>query len=165
MTSFWMLSFFPCAPDHAKLLGQGCKVYSQQPIPLSLPPFHLWVNSCPQSKFSHLPPLLLVVKNLPANARDIRDVRLIPGSGRFPGGGHGNPLQYCLENPMDGGAWEAAVHGVSKSRTWLKWQSTWTTSTPALEKRLPTTVHLSPEAFVHTSHPTGPPPPPCPSTY
>ena len=44
----------------------------------------------------------LVVKNLPANARDIRDVDLIPGSGRSPEGGHGNPLQYSrLENPMD----------------------------------------------------------------
>ena len=42
----------------------------------------------------------------------------IPESGRSPGEGNGNPLQYsCLENPMDGGAWEAAVHGVAKSRT------------------------------------------------
>ena len=48
-----------------------------------------------------------------------------PGSGRSPGEGNGNPLQYsCLENPMDRGAWWAAVHGVSKSRTWLKWLST-----------------------------------------
>ena len=47
----------------------------------------------------------LVVKNLPASAGDIRDMGLIPGSGRFPGGGHFNPLQYsCLENPMDRGA-------------------------------------------------------------
>ena len=45
----------------------------------------------------------------------------IPGLGRSPGGGHGNPLQYsCLENPMDRGAWQATVHGVGKSRTWLK---------------------------------------------
>ena len=42
----------------------------------------------------------------------------IPGLGRFPGEGNGNPLQYsCLENPMDGGAWWATVHGVAKSRT------------------------------------------------
>ena len=48
----------------------------------------------------------LVVKKPPANAEDVRDVGLIPGSGRFPGGEHGNPLQYsCLENPMDRGAW------------------------------------------------------------
>ena len=44
----------------------------------------------------------------------------IPGSGRSPGEGNGNPLQYpCLENPMDGEAWSATFHGVSKSRTWL----------------------------------------------
>ena len=52
----------------------------------------------------------LVVKNPPANAGDIRDVSLIPGLGRSPGGGHGNPHQYsCLENPMDKGAWWATV--------------------------------------------------------
>ena len=51
----------------------------------------------------------LVVRSLPANAGDIRDVGLIPGSGRAPGGGHSNPLQYsCLENPMDRGAWCAS---------------------------------------------------------
>ena len=56
-----------------------------------------------------------VVKNPPANAGDLRDEGLIPGSGRSPGGGHGNPLQYsCLENPMDRGAWWATVHGVTK---------------------------------------------------
>ena len=56
-----------------------------------------------------------MVKNLLANAEDIRDVGLIPGSGRSPGGGHGNPLKYsCLENPMDRGAWGATVHGVTK---------------------------------------------------
>ena len=48
------------------------------------------------------------------------DPGLIPGLGRFPGGGHGNPLQYfCLENPMDRGAWQATVHGVPKSQTQL----------------------------------------------
>ena len=60
----------------------------------------------------------LVVKNPPANAGDIRDGSLIPGSGRFPGGGHGNSLQYsCLENPMDRGAWWATVHGIAESDT------------------------------------------------
>ena len=49
---------------------------------------------------------VLVVKNLPANAGDIRDMGSIPGLGRYPGVGHGNPLQYsCLGNPMDRGAW------------------------------------------------------------
>ena len=64
--------------------------------------------------------VVLVVKNLPANAGDVRDMGSIPGSGRFPEGGHGNPLQYsCLENPMDGGVWWATVHGVAKSWTQL----------------------------------------------
>ena len=49
-----------------------------------------------------------MVKNLPANAGDSRDGSSIPGLGRSPGGGHDNPLQYsCLENPIDGGAWQA----------------------------------------------------------
>ena len=55
--------------------------------------------------------MALVVKSLPANARDVKDVGSIPGLGRFPGGGHGNPLQYfCLKNPMDRGAWQTTVH-------------------------------------------------------
>ena len=65
--------------------------------------------------------VVLVVKNLPANAGDVRDTGSVPGAGRSPGGGHGNPLQYsCLENPMDGRAWWATVQGVMKSRTLLK---------------------------------------------
>ena len=60
----------------------------------------------------------LVVKNPPANAGDIRDAGSIPGSGRSPGGGHGNPLQFsCLENFIDRGAWWATFHGVTKSWT------------------------------------------------
>ena len=63
----------------------------------------------------------LVVKNLPANAGEIRDTGSIPGSGRSPGGGHGNPLHYsCRENPVDRGAWWATVHRVAKTRTQLK---------------------------------------------
>ena len=66
-----------------------------------------------------------MVKNLPDNARDIRDTGSIPELGRSPGGGHGNPLQYsCLENLMDRRAWEAAVHWVTKSWTQLMWLST-----------------------------------------
>ena len=65
-------------------------------------------------------PGVIVVKNLPANAGDIRDMCSVPGSGISPGGGHGNPLQYsCLENPMVRGAWQATVHGVIKSWTQL----------------------------------------------
>ena len=64
--------------------------------------------------------MAIFVKNLPANAGDITDAGSIPGSGRSPGGGHGNPLYYsCLENPMDRGAWQATVHGVTKSQTRL----------------------------------------------
>ena len=61
--------------------------------------------------------MALLVKNPPANAEYLKDMDLSPGSGRFPGGGHGNPFQYsCLENPMDGGAWWATVHEVAKSQ-------------------------------------------------
>ena len=63
-----------------------------------------------------------MVKNLPANAGDMGSV---PGSGRSPGGGNGNPLQYSyLENPMDRGAWQATVHRVPKNQTQLKQSST-----------------------------------------
>ena len=61
-----------------------------------------------------------MVKNLPANAGDVRDAGLFPGLGRFPGGGCGDPLESsCLENPMDRGAWQATVHRVSQSWTRL----------------------------------------------
>ena len=57
-------------------------------------------------------------KNPPANAGDIRDLGSVPGWGRSPGGGHGNPLQYsCMENPMDRGAWQGIVNKVAKSWT------------------------------------------------
>ena len=66
-----------------------------------------------------------MAKNSPANAADIRDVGSIPGSGRLPGGGHGNILQYsCLESPMDRGAWRATVHEVTKSGTRLEYLGT-----------------------------------------
>ena len=66
-----------------------------------------------------------MVKNPLASAVDVRDMGLISGSERSPGGGHGNPLQYsCLENPMDRGAWQATVHRVAKSQTGLKQLST-----------------------------------------
>ena len=59
--------------------------------------------------------VVLVVKNLPANAEDLGDASLISGSGRFPGGGHGNPFQYsCLENSMDRRAWQIMVYRVAK---------------------------------------------------
>ena len=59
-----------------------------------------------------------MVKNASANAKDTRDVGLISGSGKSPGVGNGNPLQYsCLKNLMDRGAWQALVHNVAESRT------------------------------------------------
>ena len=65
--------------------------------------------------------MALVVKNPPASAGEVRETSSIPGLGRSPGGGNSNPLQYsCLENPMNREAWQATVHGVAKSRTWLK---------------------------------------------
>ena len=64
--------------------------------------------------------VVLVVKDPPANAGDTGEAGLIPGSGRSPGEGNGNPLQYsCWENPMDRGVWRALVHGVAKSLTRL----------------------------------------------
>ena len=68
--------------------------------------------------------MALVVKNLPTNAGDKMDAGLSLWSGRFPGGGHGNPLQYsCLENnPMDRGAWRATVHRFTESQTRLRQQ-------------------------------------------
>ena len=81
--------------------------------------------------FSILPSLswafqvVLVVKTVSANAGDIRDVSLIPGSERSPEGGQGNPLLYsCLKNPMDRRAWWAIIHGAAKSWTALKRLST-----------------------------------------
>ena len=62
--------------------------------------------------------MVLVVKNLPANAENVRDVGFIPGLGKSPGGGHRNSLQYsCLENPMDKGSWWATVPVITESWT------------------------------------------------
>ena len=71
-----------------------------------------WTHTCtppslgPDGDTLQTSQVALVVKKLPADAGDTGDAGLIPGSGRSPGGGHGNPLQYsCMENPMDRGAW------------------------------------------------------------
>ena len=80
----------------------------------------------------------LVAQTVKASAYNARDPGSIPGSGRSPGEGNGNPFQYCcLENPMGGGAWWAAVHGVAKSRTRLG-NFTFTFHFPALEKEMAT---------------------------
>ena len=73
--------------------------------------------------------VVLVVKNPPANSGDIRDACSIPSSGRSPGEGDGNPLQYsCLKNRMDRGAWWVIVHRAAKSRTQLKLLSMYTST-------------------------------------
>ena len=82
-------------------------------------PYH-WLNQFTFVKF-WASQMILVVKNPPANAGDIRDPGSMHRWGRSPGGGHGNPLQYsCLENPMDGGAWWSTFYGVTKSQIWQK---------------------------------------------
>ena len=64
---------------------------------------------------------MIIIPSSQGSACNAGDPGLIPGSGRSPGEGNGNPLQYsCLENPMDGGAWRATVLGVTKSQTRLK---------------------------------------------
>ena len=80
-------------------------------------------------------------KESACNAGDIGDRGSIPRSGKYPRGGNGNPLQCsCLENPRDGGAWWAAVHGVAQSRTRLKRLSSSSSSNEALTYEL---FHLS----------------------
>ena len=88
-----------------------------------------WACLCVYSWASHV---VLEVKNLSTNIGDARDTGSIPGLGRSPIGGHGNPLQYsCLENPMDRGAWWATVHGVEKNQTQWKQLSPAHTSSEA----------------------------------
>ena len=91
-------------------------ILNEADVPYSESGWGGWVWACQ---------VALVVKNLLANAQDVRDADFIPGLGRFPGEGHGKPLQYsCLENPTDRGAWWATIHWVAKSQTGLKRLST-----------------------------------------
>ena len=96
----------------------------QVPLPMEFSRQEYWsVLHCRQilSHLSHqgsphIYMVVLVAKNLPANAGDTGDMGLISGSGRSPGGGHGNPLQHsCLENPMNRGASQATVHSITES--------------------------------------------------
>ena len=110
-------------------LGQEDSLEKQKPTPVFLPgkshgqrslagvAKELDTNEWLKYLLQGASQVTVVVKNLPANA-EVRDVGLIPGLGRSPGGGHDNPFQYsCLENPMDRGAWWAIVHRVAKSQT------------------------------------------------
>ena len=113
---YWSGLPFP-SPMHESEVAQSCPTLSN-PMDCSLPGFSAHgifqarVLEWAATAFSQV---AQAVKNTPANAGDIRDAVLIPGSGRSPGAGHGNPLQYsCLENPMDRGAWQATVCGVTE---------------------------------------------------
>ena len=77
-------------------------------------------------KYFSVSAMVLGVKNSPANAGNLKDVDSIPGAGRSPGEGHGNPLQYRLENPMEGGIPRATVHRVTKSQIRLQQLNTQT---------------------------------------
>ena len=112
--------------------------------------------------------VVLVVKNLPANAGDKRDAGLTPGSGRSPGGGHGNPLQHsCLENPMDRRHWQAMVLRVAKSQTRLKHLSTHSCTVHNAQTLCVYLLSLDkcaiPSPFLIFCIPQRPPHPTCPS--
>ena len=80
----------------------------------------VFVKKCLADLYVGSSQVVLLVKNMPANPGDPRDVGSIPGLGRFPEIGVGNPLQYpCLEKSMDSGAWWGTAHGLSKSQTGL----------------------------------------------
>ena len=119
----WIRNLKVCSSQNEKAIGTDWSSFILIWPDLKL---SLKTQSVPDSQiwgllqFAWASQMALGVNNLPASAGDIRDVDSIPGSGRSPGGRHGNPLQYsCLENAMDRGAWWAIVHGVTKSRTWL----------------------------------------------
>ena len=141
LSEYWLHFFFPSADSHVHHVKHGCWVpefHISQHCRGTLFLYHIWEESWgkalvqlwpdvqlwanqPMLRDRRASQVVLVVKNPPANTGDRRDAGLIPGSGRSPGGGHGNPLQYsCLENPTDRGAWQAIVHSVAKSWTWLK---------------------------------------------
>ena len=121
--------------------------------------FFVWVFFFSWLKSRKASQVVLVVKNLTDNAGAAGDLSLIPQQGRFPGGGHGNTLQYsCLENPMDRGAWRAIIHGVAKSQTWLKWLSTHEACKNLLSwlgiEPMPPTLEVQSQPLDHQGSPT-----------
>ena len=116
-------------------LGCGSRIYSERLL-YEQGRYSKWTTSEEGQSKLHgvLPSVVLWLRGFPngsygkesaCNAKVIGDSGLIPGLGRFPGGGNGNPLQYyCLENSMDRGTYRATVHGVAQSWTWLKQLST-----------------------------------------
>ena len=120
------------------------RVLSRVPCALHQVPvdYQFYKQQCVYGTFQ----VALVVKNLPVNARDIRDMILIPGSRRFPGGGHGDPLKYsCLENLTDRGAQWAMVHRVAKNQTRLKRLG----SSSDVYMLIPTLYMIPPHTFPH----------------
>ena len=133
---FRVMCFFRQLPNRESHLFSGvfyfCMFYNQwirswidflhEGVFLFFPKFSTHSESKPHMGF----PGSSVVKIAPADAIETGDASLIPESGRSPGEGNGNSLQYsCLENlAMARGAWQTAVHGVAKSRTWQKWLNT-----------------------------------------
>ena len=133
----WLLEFHLCSPwiyplqisqinhrQHCVLPSSILKVQANIWLlwasKLKLTNYSRWSNNSTDSSAIVINTDLWV-NNPSANAGDIRDMGLIPGSGRSHGGGHGNPLQCsCLENPMNRGAWPAIVHRFAKSQTQLK---------------------------------------------
>ena len=118
-TSWWLIATWSAhvASSPTTLLGSSCNLVNHYsyPVPHILAS-HLVIVNCALDLHS-IPSLLLVVKNLPANAGDMSS---IPGSGRSTGEGNGNPLQCsCLEKPMDRRAWWVIIHGFTKSWTQL----------------------------------------------
>ena len=143
--SLWVLASFFCFPlrtlSHVHHVKHGCWVpefHISQHCREALFLYHIWEESCRKALVQLWPDVqlwanqpalrdrralqvVLVVKNLPANAGGIRDTALIPGLGRSPGGGCGNPLQSsCLENPTDRSLAGYIVHSIAKSQARLK---------------------------------------------
>ena len=92
-----------------------------------------------------------MVKNLPSNSGDARDMGLIPESGRFTGEENGNPFQYsCLGNPMEREGWWATVYGITKSWTWLSVHGTDASPPLPLKKKKNKTFHPWPKKFSYS---------------
>ena len=113
--------------SHDQLFATPQTVASQAPLSMEFSRQEYWSEvpfstpgDLPDTGIEPVSPVSSSIARWIASAGDIRDMGSIPGLGRSPGKGHGNPLQYsCLENPMNRGAWQTTVHGVTKNWTRL----------------------------------------------